>query len=175
MSLIVVRAILASLLLLTAYSKTQTSDEFGRDKLVGNVLEVLAAHNVNAQASPLPKDVVLPVAVRFHAPGCERAIEVMPIDINLQEAPLLDTIVKPNYVRQFVYLDQVWDSENRLGMRLAWLRHRTLYTLGLGRFVANKTGILVVSPPGCRIDPPIDWSLAWDRRMVAAPDARAVR
>ena len=175
MSRIVVRATFASLLLLTVYSKTQASIEFSRDKLVSNVLEVLAAHKVSAQANPLQKGVVLPVAVRFRASGCEGPIEIMPIDINLQEAPLLDTIVKPNYVRQFVYLDQVWDSEDRLGMRLTWLRHWTLYTLGIGRFVTNKTGILVASPPGCHIDPPIDWSLAWDRRIVTAPDAKTVR
>jgi hypothetical protein len=175
MSLVLLRATLASLLLLTVYSKTQTAIEFSREKLVGNVLQVLAAHKVSAQANALPKDSVLPVAVRFHAPGCEAAVEVMPIDINLQEAPMLDAIVKPNYVRQFVYLDQVWTSESRLGMRLTWLRHRILYTLGMGRFVASKTGILVASPPGCRIDPPIDWSMAWDRRIVAASDAKMVR
>lgn len=175
MSRILMRAILASLLLMTVASKTQTLADAGRDRLISNVLEVLAEYQVNAQANVLAKDAVLPVAVHFQAPGCEGPVEVMPVDINLQVAPLFDTVVKPNYVRQFVYLDQTWSSENRLGMRLTWLRHRALFTLGLGRFVTNKTGLLVASPPGCHIAPAIDWSLVWDRRTMAATEAKVMR
>ena len=60
-------------------------------------------------------------------------------------------------------------------MRLTWLRHRALFTLGLGRFVTNKTGLLVASPPGCHIAPAIDWSLVWDRRTMAATEAKVLR
>ena len=43
-----------------------------------------------------------------------------------------DAIVKPAYTRQFAYLDKTWLSENRVGMRLTWLKHKLLTLVGLG-------------------------------------------
>lgn len=170
MSLVLLRVTLLSLLLMTVFSKTQTTVYTGQEWLVGNVLEVLVLHRVSAQANATQTGTVLPVLVQFEVPGCDGSVEIRSIHINLQEAPMLKAVIKPNHMKQFAYLDQTWHSENRLGMRLTWLRHRLLSLLGLSRFVTGSEGLLIVSPPGCHAAEDIDWSLVWDRRTVVAVD-----
>jgi hypothetical protein len=97
-----------------------------------------------------------------------RAIEVVALNINLQEAPFFETFFGPGYVKTFAYLDRTWLAEDLLGMRLAWLKNKPLYMFGLGRFVTIPTGLLIAEPSGCHIAETIDWSLVWDRRTMAA-------
>src|SRR5262245_43649829 len=98
------RTILALLLLMTVANKTQVSTNLSHDKVASKVVKVLAEHRLSAQSIPPTRD-LLPAAVHFQAPGCDGTIEVIPIHINLQEAPLF-RLVKANYTRQFAYLDK---------------------------------------------------------------------
>src|SRR5262245_44152914 len=138
------RAILALLLLMTIATKTHVAPNLNRDELTSNVLEVISEERLSAQPIMPTRD-LLPPAVHIHAPGCTGPIEVIPIHINLQEAPLFDTFVKPNYTRRFAFLDKTWFSENRVEMRLIWLKHKLLSFLGLGLFVNSTTGLLIAS------------------------------
>lgn len=165
------RVVFVSLLLLTVVTQTQGPVDSDREILASNVLEVLAAKGLDARAAQPPPRDILPVAAQFQAPGCSDRIEVVLFHINLQEAPVFDAVLKPNYVRQFAYLDETWLTENRLGMRLTWLKHRMRSILGLSRFIRSKDGLLIVSPPGCQIAPTVDWSLVWDRRTMAPAKA----
>ena len=161
------RTIWALLLLMVVVNNAQMPASFDREKLANNVVQVIAAHRLSTEPMPAARD-PFPDAVRFRAPGCEEPIEVIPVHINLQEAPLFDALIKANYTRQFVYLDQTWLSENRVAMRLTWLKHKVLSFLGWGRFVTIPTGLLVVSPPGCDAAEAIDWTPVWSRRVIAA-------
>src|SRR5262245_11249137 len=156
MSRYYLRPILAVLLLMTVINKTQVPVNLSRDLLVTNLLEVLSLHQLVAQPIVRERD-LLPAAARAQAPGCEEPIEVIPIHINLQEAPLLNVLLKPGYTRQFAYLDKIWLSENRMAMRLTWVKHKLLSFVGLGGFVNSTTGLLIASPPNCRAASTIDW------------------
>lgn len=163
------RAVLALMLVATLAGKPlQGSANFDRDALTGNILRVLAENRLaTLVAKPLPRE-VLAAAAQFEVPGCDGPIEVIPVFINLQEAPLFDTVIRPGYTRQFAYLDRTWTSADRLQLRLTWLKHKALGMLGLGRFVAIATALLVVSPPGCQAAAAIDWSPVWTRATTAA-------
>src|SRR5215470_8697984 len=124
MSRISLRAILGVLLLMTVATKTHVTANLSRDKLTGNVLDVISAHRLNTY--PVPIRDLLPAAARIGVPGCDGTIDVIPVHINLQEAPLFDTFVDPNYTRLFAFLDKTWSREDRIGMRLTWLRHKLL-------------------------------------------------
>jgi hypothetical protein len=152
---------------LTVVSKLQTPLGIDRRDLISGVVRVLAEHQFKSEADLNPARRVLPVAVRFEAPGCDRPIDVVTIHINLHEAPLFDAAIGTAGTRQFVYLDRIWTEENRLGMRLTWLRHKVLSFLGLGRLEAITLGLLVISPSGCHAAQAIDWSKVWDKRTIA--------
>jgi hypothetical protein len=162
------RSILALLLLATAAAKFQGTANIDQDMLATNILQVLAEHRPDAQAEIPLRRTLLPVAVEFHASECSGPIEVIPIDINLQEAPLFDVFIRPDYRRHFVYLDKTWTAADRLQMRLTWLRHKAPAMLGLGRFVTITKGLLVASPPGCQAAAAIDWSAVWTRSTPTA-------
>jgi hypothetical protein len=168
------RIIWALLLLMTVASKAQVSTSLDREELANNVVQVIATHRLSVEPMLSVRD-LFAGAARFRAPGCDEPIEVMPVHISLQEAPLFDALIKADYTRQFVYLDQTWLSENRVAMRLTWLKHKALSFLGRGRFVTIPTGLLVVSPPGCHAAEAIDWTPVWSPRVIAAgaqvPDA----
>jgi hypothetical protein len=174
MSRIVLRVVLAGLLLAGVAGKLGISAEPGRDDVGRAVLRVLNEHGFSAWADVSKKrSELLPVAVQLQAPGCDGPIEIVPVNINLQEAPLFGAEVRPDYTRQFAYLDGVWSKEDRLGLRLRWVKYKALSALGLSRFVAISTGLLVASPPGCHLAQTIDWSMVWDRRTIAATKATA--
>jgi len=165
------RAILAVLLMMTIATKTQVSANLSRDKFTGNVLDVISAHRLSTY--PVPTRDLLPAAARIAAPGCDGTIDVIPVHINLQEAPLFDTFVKPNSTRLFAFLDKTWSSEDRIGMRLTWLRHRLLSFVGLGHFSNSTTGLLIASPAGCAAALAIDWAPVW-RSQPLTEDAELI-
>lgn len=164
-----VAQILALVLLATvAIKATQSSASIDRDALTSNILRVLSENRLGTPvAKPLPRE-VLPVAAQFEAPGCDGPIEVILVYINLQEAPLFDTVIRAGYTRQFAYLGKTWTSADRLQLRLTWLKHKALGILGQGRFVVIGTALLVVSPPGCHAAATIDWSPVWSRSTATA-------
>ena len=164
----VLRVILIGLLLATIAGKVRISADLGGDNISGRVIKVLNERGIIATTDVGEAHSVLPSAIHFHAPGCDQMVEVVPISINLQEAPLFDKVIRPSYGRQFAYLDRTWLTEDRLGMRLTWIRNKALSIFGLGRFVTSTKGLLIASPPSCEIAQTIDWSLVWDIHTVAA-------
>ena len=168
MSVMLLRIIFAGLLLATVASKAQVPTDFSRDDVSGIVIKVLNQHGLSARADIPEERNVLRDAVHFRAPGCDGIIEVLPIYINLQEAPLFDAVIRPSYTKRFAYLDRIWLTEDRLGMRLVWLKYKALSIFGLSRFVTIPVGLLVASPPSCHIAQTVDWSLVWDRRTIAS-------
>jgi hypothetical protein len=163
MNVIMLRLILAGLLITSVASKFNVSVDYNR--YIGSaVTKVLEQHGLKAQADLSNAR----ATIQVHAPGCDGAIEVVPININLQNTPLFDAVLDPGYVKMFVYLDRTWLAEDRLGMRLVWLKNKPLFMLGLGRFVAIATALLIAETPGCHIAETIDWSLVWDRSTMAA-------
>src|SRR5262249_15925828 len=150
------RTIWTLLLLMMVGNKAHISTN-DREKFANNLVQVIAAHRFSVEPTTRIRD-EFPDAVHFRAPECEQPIEIIPVHISLQEAPLFDAIIKVNYTRQFAFLDQTWPSENRVGMRITWLKHKILAFFGRDRFVANSTGLLIVSPPDCRAAAAIDWA-----------------
>jgi hypothetical protein len=99
----------------------------------------------------------------FGVPGCEGVLQVIPVTLSLQESTLFATIVKEGYSRRFVYLDRVWLTEDRLGMRIEWLKRKALSFVGLNPYAASATALLVAEPPHCTVAQSIDWSAVWRR------------
>ena len=169
MSLVLLRVVLAGLFIATVAGKVRIPADPSPDiNITVVVVKALNKQGLSARADTANGRSVLPDAVQLRPPGCDEMVEVLPININLQEAPVFDAVVRPDYVRQFAYLDRIWLSQDRLGMRLTWLKHKALSFFRLGRFETSTTGLLITSPPGCTISQTIDWSLVWDRRMIAA-------
>src|SRR5262249_42081962 len=111
--------------LATVGNKTQMSTSLDREKFTNKVAHVIAAHRFNVEPMLQQRD-QFPDATLFQAPGCDQPIEIIPVHINLQDAPLFNAHIKANHTRQFAYLDQTWRSENRVEMRIAWLKHKVL-------------------------------------------------
>ncbi len=169
----VLRAVLASLLILTVAFKMQAPADPTRKQLVARVVNVLAGHHLSVlEQNWRPSPELLPVVVRFEAPGCRAPVEVMLVNINLHEVPLFKGRVAADYTRLFAYLDRTWSTEDRLAMRLTWLKHKVLSILGLGRFVTITKVLLVASPPGCSVASGIDWSPVWDRHAAPGQQSR---
>jgi hypothetical protein len=167
MNLMIGRTVLAALLIMTVAGKLHVSAGPSPEPSFSQaVMRVLQAHGLQGHRRNWSARDVLHTTIEFQAPGCDRTIEIIPIEINLQAAPLFDLVVEPGYTTRFAYLDRTWPLEDRMGMRSAWLRNKALSILGLGRFVTLPTGLLIAEPPGCEVGK-IDWSLVWDRRTLA--------
>jgi hypothetical protein len=160
------RAVLALLLVMTVASKTRGSAPLNREQLAATVIDVLAAQELAGNAVIPPERGILPVAVQLQPSQCQGPVEIIPVSINLQEAPLFASLLKPNYRRQFVYLDRAWNTEDRLGMRFTWMKHKMLYFLGVGRFAASTPVLLIASPPDCAALDSINWSPVWSGRAM---------
>jgi hypothetical protein len=162
------RVILAALLIMTVAGKIHISAKSSPDATISRaVVKVLAAHGMSGHVRVSSTRDVLRFSVEVRSPGCERTIEILPVDINLQAAPLFDIVVEPGYTMSFAYLDRTWRFEDRMDMRFTWLRNKALSIIGLGRFVTIPTGLLIAEPPGCHVGP-VDWSLVWDTRTLTS-------
>jgi hypothetical protein len=100
----------------------------------------------------------------FQVPGCDGVVQVFSVNLNLQLSPLLDQLIMPGYMRRFVYMGRTWLTEDRLGMRLEWLKYKALSLLGLGRYAPSATALVVAKPPGCHQVDKVDWSPIWEKR-----------
>jgi hypothetical protein len=160
------RVALGALLILTVAGKIHVSSKSSPEATISRaVVKVLKAHGLNGSVHVSETRNVLRSSIEVHPPGCDRAIEILPVDINLQAAPLFDIVIEPGYTMWFAYLDRTWRFEDRMDMRFTWLRHKALSILGLGRFVTIPTGLLIAEPPGCHAGH-IDWSMVWDTRTL---------
>ena len=154
------RLTLAALLLATVISKVYTPRLDDRD-LDPGVFAAVAHYGLTPRRGPPEAGTALFPSIYFEAPGCDGAVKVVPIKLSLQEAPLLDSVGGPSYVRRFVYLGRTWDNLDRFGMRLEWLKHKSLFVLGLSSYAPTSSALLVAEPRGCHAVEAIDWSLVW--------------
>lgn len=173
MNRLVGRVVLVALLLATVAGKIHVSGVSTAEANISRaVVTVLEAHGLNGQVRVSSTRDVLRSSVEVRPPGCDRAIEILPVDINLQAAPMFDIVIEPGYTMWFAYLDRTWRFEDRMDMRFTWLRNKALSIFGLGRFVTIPTGLLIAEPPGCHVGH-VDWSMVWDTRtLMGRPKAQ---
>lgn len=154
------RCVLAALLLGTVADKVQVASVDNSDTRAVVVQGLLRQ---GLSVAPSPRDADFPDTAYLAAPGCDRPLQVMPLSLSLQEAPLREAVTVTDYRRRYIYLGQTWPAPDRIGLRLAWLQHKVRSVLGLGRHSAlPKTVLLVAEPPECRIAENIDWSALWE-------------
>jgi hypothetical protein len=162
------RIILAAFVLATATSKVWGPRLATDPDIRSTTIAVLALKGWPAYEQPSDASQILDAPIYFEAPGCEEAAQIFLTNVNLQKMPLLDQTIKAGYTRRIVYMGRTWLSEDRLGMRLVWLKHKVLSLFGLGRYVASSTALVIAEPADCRAADLLDWGLAWDRQMLAS-------
>ena len=166
MNRLIGRVVLAALLITTVAGKIHISTKSSPEAAISRaVVKVLETHGLNGHVRVSSARDVLRSSIEVQPPGCDRAIEILPVDINLQAAPLFDIVIEPGYTMWFAYLDRTWRFEDRMDMRFTWLRNKALSIFGLGRFVTIPTGLLIAEPPGCHVGH-VDWSMVWDTRTL---------
>lgn len=166
MNRLIGRIALGVLLIATVAGKIHISTRSSPETAINRaVVKVLEAHGLNGRVHVSETRNVLRSSIEVRPPGCDRAIEILPVDINLQAAPLFDIVIEPGYTMWFAYLDRTWRFEDRMDMRFTWLRNKALSIFGLGRFVTIPTGLLIAEPPGCHVGH-VDWSMVWDTRTL---------
>jgi hypothetical protein len=167
MNRLVLRSILATLVLATAAGKIWSTRQLEADIRPATIAVVaLKGWPTHAEAED-PAD-ILRAPIEFLPPGCNGTARIFLVDLNLQMMPMLDQMIEAGYTRRIVYMGRTWPSEDRLGLRLEWLKHKVLALFGVGRYVASSTALVVAEPPGCRAADLLDWGLAWDRQTLAA-------
>ena len=161
----ILRAIFALLIIATVASKLQASARRDPDMRAA-VVDVLARQGIESRVDSARTYSLLGAAVRFRMPGCDGSIDVVPIELNLHQTPLLDAIVEPGSVRHFVYLTRTSVSADRIGMRLEWLKYKALSVLGLSPYETISVALAVVEPRGCQAWSSIEWRTVWDRQTI---------
>jgi hypothetical protein len=159
------RAVFVALLLATLASKAQTSPtaSIGVLDIRASIIDVLAGQGLAAREDQAGQGQVFAGSVLFHAPGCDREVRVVPVSISLWEGPLFDEVIGPDHAKHFRYLDGAWLTEDRIGIRLEWLKHRALAMFGLSRYIASPFVLLIAEPRGCDVVKTVDWRLVWER------------
>lgn len=155
-----VRAAFAALLLGTLAVRIQASHEQAEYDVRPAVVELLASRGIAAQIMPA-EDHALLKAVGFDAPQCGGRVDVFPVRLNLQEAPLFDAAMGVARERRVAYLGRTWREPSRLDLRVEWLKQKTLSVVGLGSYTANTTALIIAAPKGCEIARDFDWAPFW--------------
>ncbi len=156
-----IRALFAVLLLGALAARIQASDDIESDMRPAAV-ELLVSHGYAARVLPAEENALLK-GIAFDAPQCGGSVHVFPVRLNLQEAPLFDSVVGAGRVLHIAYLGRTWSEPSRLALRLEWLRHKTLSVVGLGRYATTTTALLIAAPTGCALAESIDWGPLWHR------------
>jgi hypothetical protein len=156
-----IRALFAVLLLGALAARIQASHEPAHD-IRPAVVELLASRGFAAHIVPAKDDSLLK-AVAFDAPQCGGSVQVFPVRLNLQEAPLFDAAIGAGHERHIAYLGRTWRELSRLELRLEWIKHKMLSAAGQGLYTANTTALLIAAPSGCRLAESIDWAPLWHR------------
>jgi hypothetical protein len=161
MNKVLYRGLFAAALVATAANKLSVSST-GEFDLSGSVKAVLARQGAILREDPLARSDIAR-SMLFDVPGCDGALQVVPVNLGLEESALFDTVIRKDYARRFVYLEKVWFDVDRLGMRAEWMKHKVFSIFGFGQYVTVSTALLVAEPPGCDAAEKIDWPSVWDR------------
>lgn len=164
---LLMRGLLVVLLLVSAAGKIWSTRQLETDIRPATIAVVALKGWPTHEEAEKPADILRP-PIEFLAPGCSGTARIFLVDLNLQMMPMLDQVIEAGYTRRIVYMGRTWLSEDRLGLRLEWLKHKALSLFGLGRYVASSTALVITEPPGCRAADLLDWTLAWDRQTLAA-------
>jgi hypothetical protein len=159
------RAAFVVLLVGTLAGKAQTSPTAGSEipSVRAGVVDVLAGQGLAAREDKATQGHVFAGSILFDAPGCDREVRVVPVSISLWEAPLFREAIGPGHTKHFLYLDGTWLTEDRIGIRLEWLKHRALAMFGLSRYTTSSVVVLIVEPRGCEVVKSIDWRSIWEQ------------
>jgi len=154
------RVLFAGLLLGALAARIQASHEPAEYDVRPAVADLLASRGIAARILP-SEDNALLKAVAFDAPQCGGRVDVFPVRLSLQEAPLFEAAVGEGREQRIAYLGRTWDAPSRLGLRLEWLKYKALSVSGLGTYTTNTTALLIASPKGCALARSIDWAPFW--------------
>jgi hypothetical protein len=160
------RVLLASLLVatiaLSIFRKATAQPDIS-----SKVMEVIAQKGWIPLELPVP-DGPLGKSIRFHVVECNGVGHVFFADLGLQAVPILDQVIGPGYTWRVAYLGRIWGKSERLGLRLEWLRERTLSIFGYSQFYVTEIALVISGPPDCQVLNEIDWSAAWriSRRSI---------
>lgn len=155
-----VRAAFAALLLGTLAVRIQASHGQVEYDVRPAVVELLASHGIAARIMPA-EDHALLKAVAFDAPQCGGRVDVFPVRLNLQEAPLFDAAMGVERERHVAYLGRTWREPSRLDLRVEWLKQKALSAVGLGSYTTSTTALMIAAPKGCEIARDFDWAPFW--------------
>jgi hypothetical protein len=144
----------------TVQSRDQTIAGFDARAIISGLV---LANSMTLRENPVKPPRVLSSIVYFQRQGCADESIAMPFSLNMEALPLLDRVlVKTDYRRRYIYLDQTWHQQNRMQMYLLWMKHAVLALASTSPFVPTKLAVVVADPIGCDTADPIDWRLVWD-------------
>jgi hypothetical protein len=106
-------------------------------------------------------------SVDIEVPGCDGIVQIMSLELTVWEGDWLREAIDPSASKRFVYLEGTWPDVDRMGMRLEWLKHKALSMVGMSRYVAGPSALLLVGPPGCRVAEAFDWRMMWDAQALS--------
>jgi hypothetical protein len=106
-------------------------------------------------------------SVDIDVPGCGGIVRIMPVQLTVWEGTWLREALDPSASKRFVYVDGTWPDVDRIGMRLVWFKHKALSLVGMSRYVAGPSALLLVGPPGCRVAEVADWRMMWDSQALS--------
>jgi len=139
-------------------------NEFSSEDVSTAVLRLAQTHGMVLQTTAKGDGVS---ALTFRAPGCPDPVLLAPVDINLEQLPLVPQLSGDTYAVRYAYLDRVWDKPDRASLYLQWKFHRALQLIGLSRYLPLPYVLLIQAPPDCRSVQPLDWSPIWQPSYVA--------
>lgn len=154
------RIVIASLLLGALAIRIQASHGATEPDVRPAIAELLTSRGIAARIIPAEEGALMR-AVTFDAPKCGGRVDVFPVRLNLQEAPLFDATIGTGRERHIAYLSRTWEAPSRFDLRLEWLKHKALSVVGLGTYTTNTTALLIAAPKGCALAQSIDWAPFW--------------
>jgi hypothetical protein len=160
----VVRITFALLVLATVVSRLSAEPARNID-MRAIVSGMLARQGFEPRLSPRGLGNALPT-VDVDVAGCAGTVRIMLLELAVPEAAWLSEVLDPKASKRFVYLGGAWPEVDRIGMRLEWLKHRSLAMLGLGRYDTALPALLLVGPAGCDVAGIVDWRTMWDRQVL---------
>jgi len=162
------RAVFATILIATAGIDLYSADRQAGEKYRESVVIRLAESRglLYRQTRSLSNGLL--TSIVFEAAGCSRPIQVVPLNLTLETAPLLHLVDEPGDIRRFVYIER--DSPEKEGFRvfLEYAKHTALGMVGLSPYFAYPTLVMATEPPDCRAVESVDWRLIWSRDYTAA-------
>lgn len=158
-----VRILLATLLCAAIVQKSWLS-AVAQPDFQAEVIQLLTRHGWLAYPAPgNPDEPLANLRISFLAAGCAEEGRIFMVGLGLQDTPMLDHIIGPGYTRRFVYLGRAWLTQDRMEMRLEWLKQKTLSLFGLGQYTVNEVVLIIAEPSECGRADGVDWSVLWRR------------